>query len=228
MFEKIRRLLLEPAVAIDFTGFMFALVVSLLIAGYVMFLYQAFFGAKATGSQVHRSFPLLSPAITALFIAVQFSLPLSLGLLGALSIIRFRTPIKEPEEVGFIMLMVASSVVCATFQFLLLFALLGVVTVGLVVQHLVRGADSIRQDGVIVVTLDPSELDQRAAIGPILQKHLKRLRLQSLSFDEDQSVIHYSFTNADVDQLTTMDKQVREVEGVRSLNIFLNKQGVLF
>jgi len=30
-------------------------------------------------------------------------------LLGALSIVRFRTPIKEPEEIGFIMLVVASA-----------------------------------------------------------------------------------------------------------------------
>ncbi len=34
-------------------------------------------------------------SITAIFICIQFSLPLSLGLLGALSIVRFRTPVKE-------------------------------------------------------------------------------------------------------------------------------------
>ena len=34
---------------------------------------------------------------------------MSLGLLGALSIVRFRTPIKEPEEIGFLMVVIATS-----------------------------------------------------------------------------------------------------------------------
>ncbi|MBI1926027.1 DUF4956 domain-containing protein, partial [Candidatus Poribacteria bacterium] len=101
---------------ITVTGFIFALILSAIVAYIVSALYQVFYENRATGSQIHRCFLLLSPSITALFIAIQFSLPLSLGLLGSLSIIRFRTPIKEPEEVGFIMLLIATSVVCATFQ----------------------------------------------------------------------------------------------------------------
>ncbi|WP_075088844.1 hypothetical protein [Verrucomicrobium spinosum] len=44
--------------------------------------YSAFFGSRATGSNVHRAFPLISLAVTAIFICVQFSLPLSLGCWG--------------------------------------------------------------------------------------------------------------------------------------------------
>ena len=124
ILEKIGRLVKDPAVQIDLWGFIFALGVSALVGVAVSALYQIFYENRATGAQVHRSFLLMAPSITALFIAIQFSLPLSLGLLGALSVVRFRTPIKEPEEVGFIMLLIAGSVVCATFQFKLLFVLL--------------------------------------------------------------------------------------------------------
>ena len=43
---------------------------------------------------------LFTPTVhrTPMPLKVLLSLPLSLGLLGALSIVRFRTPIKEPEE----------------------------------------------------------------------------------------------------------------------------------
>ena len=68
-----------------------------------------FYGRRATGSEIHRAFPLIAIAVTAIFICIQFSLPLSLGLLGALSIVRFRTPIKEPEEIGFLMVVIATS-----------------------------------------------------------------------------------------------------------------------
>ena len=53
-----------------------ALVGSLLSSFLVSFLYIKFYSSRATGSQIHRSFMLIGPAITAIFIAIQFSLPL--------------------------------------------------------------------------------------------------------------------------------------------------------
>ena len=47
---------------------------SLLIA----VLYQHFFAGASTGSQIYRAFGLLGLSITAIFVTVQFSLPLSL------------------------------------------------------------------------------------------------------------------------------------------------------
>ena len=86
-----------------------ALMAASLASSFVIsYLYLYFFTNRATGSQIHRAFPLLGISITAIFVCIQFSLPLSLGLLGALSIVRFRTPIKEPEEIGFIMLVIAA------------------------------------------------------------------------------------------------------------------------
>ena len=53
--------------------------------------------------------------------------------LGALSIVRFRTPIKEPEEIGFIMLVVATSLCCATFNMVFLVIILFVAVVGMLI-----------------------------------------------------------------------------------------------
>ena len=85
-------------------GLLLLLSLSLGSSFFIAWLYRYFYSSRSTGSEAHRAFPLLGIFITAIFIAIQFSLPLSLGLLGALSIVRFRTPIKEPEEIGFIML----------------------------------------------------------------------------------------------------------------------------
>src|SRR4026208_2157664 len=97
-------------------AFLLLMGISLVCSLFISYLYVHFYSNRATGSQVHRAFPLLGISITAIFIAIQFSLPLSLGLLGALSIVRFRTPIKEPEEIGFIMLVIAASIATATFK----------------------------------------------------------------------------------------------------------------
>ena len=110
------------------------MIISLACSLFISVLYLKFYQKRATGSMVHRSFPLLGPAITAIFISIQFSLPLSLGLLGALSIVRFRTPIKEPEEIGFIMLVVSASLCCATFNMLFLAIIMLIAVIALLAR----------------------------------------------------------------------------------------------
>ena len=111
--------------------FLGVMIISLFSSFLVALLYVRFFQPRSTGSLIYRAFPLLGISITAIFIAIQFSLPLSLGFLGALSIVRFRNPIKEPEEIGFIMLVVATSLCCATFNLLFLGIILAVALIAL-------------------------------------------------------------------------------------------------
>ena len=65
--------------------FLLALLASLAAAYLAAGFYRFFYERRGTGSQVHRAFPLLGLSITTLFIGVQLSIPLSLGLLGALA-----------------------------------------------------------------------------------------------------------------------------------------------
>ena len=139
--------LLEPAIAalqrireqIDIGEFLSALLAALLAAFAAQLLYRVFYERRGTGSQIHRAFPLLALSVTTLFVGVQVSLPLSLGLLGSLSIIRFRTPIKEPEEVGFIMLVIAASICAATANFSFIFWLYAAAVVCLLLARAAAG-----------------------------------------------------------------------------------------
>ena len=57
-----------------------------------------------------RMFVLIGPTTLLVLASVKSSLALSLGLVGALSIVRFRTPIKEPEELAYLFLSIATGV----------------------------------------------------------------------------------------------------------------------
>jgi hypothetical protein len=58
-------------------------------------------------SHIGSVLPILSAVIFMVILVVKSSLALSLGLVGALSIVRFRTPIKEPEELVYLFLAIA-------------------------------------------------------------------------------------------------------------------------
>lgn len=162
MNNLINSLRSEAVSAFDARAFLFAVLASLAAALAAQAMYRVFYERRGTGSQVHRAFPLLAISITALFVSIQLSLPLSLGLLGALSIIRFRTPIKEPEEVGFIMLVIASSVTCATqnFAFLLLLNLVALAT--LAGLRLTRRQGTRGGDGVLILSTADAETAARS------------------------------------------------------------------
>lgn len=227
--NKIGQLVRDPSVQVDMVGFVFALVISALMSIAVSAMYQIFYENRSTGSQIHRSFLLLGPSITALFIAVQFSLPLSLGLLGALSIIRFRTPVKEPEEIGFVMLLVACSVVTATFQFLLLLTLLVIVLVFLLAKSRLGALQgSKRNDGMLLLVIDGEvQSGARGEILRLFEKHVRRGSLQGISFSSGLSTLHYSFTSLQDEQLDKLEASLREVAPIRKLNVYFNNQGTL-
>ncbi len=136
-------------------GMTLALVAATAAAWLAQLLYQFSYENRETGSQIHRSFLLIGPSVTLLFITVQLSLPLSLGLLGALSIVRFRVPIKEPEEIGFLMVVIAASIACATYNYGLLAILFAIVITVLCGRRLwsQRRLGHGRDGGLFLLTL---------------------------------------------------------------------------
>jgi len=94
-----------PEVSID------SLLWNLLIGIVLSVILGLHFNHRAKSKVLRRDLGLVLPVIcltTLLVISVvKSSLALSLGLVGALSIVRFRTPIKEPEELAYIFLSIA-------------------------------------------------------------------------------------------------------------------------
>ncbi len=79
-----------------------------------------------------RIFPLLSVTTTIIITVVKSSLALSLGLVGALSIVRFRTPIKEPEELVYIFLTIAIGLATGADQYLI--AIIGTIFCAVIIK----------------------------------------------------------------------------------------------
>jgi len=212
---------------IGIAGFLAVMAVSLLCSLFISFLYSKFYKNRATGSQVHRAFPLLGISVTAIFICIQFSLPLSLGLLGALSIVRFRTPIKEPEEIGFIMLVIATSLCCATFNMLFLGVILIVAVAALLLSNLGRLLFKGRlNDGMLIVTLPAQDYqEKRRKLLDFLESKLPKGRLDGITENHDESVISYGFIRLEKDTLLELQGGLKKIAKTAKFNIFFNRSG---
>ena len=188
-------------------------------------LYQFFYENRGTGSQVHRSFPLLSISITTLFIGVQLSLPLSLGLLGSLSIIRFRTPIKEPEEVGFIMLIIASSISCATFNFQFLIILYLFAVVSLLVLKWTHLLKYFRRDGLLLIVLkDDIAHNKFDEVLKFVKSQTSKYHFESSASKDGETSYHLSFTGLKI-EVPSFQVQLKKIIPESNLNVFFNRPG---
>ena len=207
--------------------FLVVLGLSLLCGIFLALLYRRFYASRETGSHIHRAFPLLSLAIAAIFVCIQFSLPLSLGLLGALSIVRFRTPIKEPEEIGFLMVVIATSLACATFNFNYLILILGLTVVALFLQELLpgllRGGSG---SGALLISLPEDEYEAKSErLFELLGESLPKGRMESVSQNDGQVVVAYSFRSLEPEAARSLQRELRSVTAASQINLSYDRLG---
>ncbi len=210
---------------LGFKEFLFLMVLSAVTGLFASFLYRIFFRSRATGSELHRAFPLISLSVTAIFLCIQFSLPLSLGLLGALSIVRFRTPVKEPEEIGFLMLVIATALCCATFNLMFLGAILVVALGVLLLLNWRRGLIfGNRSDGLLVLTMPRGAyVEGGLKLLALLDTQLKHGRLDALTEGQDEVVVSYAFPKLERSQLPELQGAWRELVSDLRADIYFSR-----
>ncbi len=121
---------LENLASISMLDMAIALALAFLLGLFIFFIYKKSY----TGIMYSRSFGItliaLSLITTLLILTVVSNVVLSLGMVGALSIVRFRTAIKEPMDIAFLFWSIAAGIVLAA-GFVPL-AVLGSLLIGLV------------------------------------------------------------------------------------------------
>jgi len=196
----------------------FSLVAS--IVAYLM--YQLFYGSRYIGAGVHRTFIIGGPAITALFLGIQTSIPLSLGLLGALSFVRFRTPVKDPAEIGFLLLLIASSIGAATNNFLVTIILFALVFVSLGIQWLTRNRFTLFSPGNLMISVDqPSFPELEARLTRFLKERLGSLRVETMSVLENRVSLHYQYRRQTGFDWTAFTSELNQLAGAAKVEIFV-------
>jgi len=203
--------------------FLFVMTISMLSSLLISHLYTKFYAGRSTGSLIYRAFPLIGLSTTAIFITIQFSLPLSLGLLGALSIVRFRTPIKEPEEIGFIMLVVASSLCCATFNLVFLIILFVISVCGMLMMSGKNGGliKSRPTGGILSASFPVTEFqDCKQKLIALLAEAVPAGQLDAITEAELEVVVSYQFPSLEPAAVMELQDKIKALSGNSKINFY--------
>ena len=116
------------------------LVVNILLTAFfsliLSWFYIRFGQSLSNRTRLARNFTLVSITTTLIITIVKSSLALSLGLVGALSIVRFRAAIKEPEDLGFLFLAITLGLGFGANQPLVTIVSFAIILTILYLQHL--------------------------------------------------------------------------------------------
>lgn len=119
MINKFETLLQEFNQTISYTDFFINLIVTALLTFLLGLFYQKFGRSISNRKDFAHNFMTLGLTTMLIIMIVKSSIALSLGLVGALSIVRFRSAIKEPEELTYLFLTIAIGLAAGANQALL-------------------------------------------------------------------------------------------------------------
>ena len=123
---------------------------------------------------------MLSSIVTAMVIhAIGDSVATGIGTLGALSIIRFRTNLKDPRDIIFMFAALASGIACGIGAYFMAFVGILLLDIAAFVLYLSQISKVSYFDGILRFNINPEELDIQKMTG-IFKKHCKVFALITL------------------------------------------------
>ena len=107
---------LKDNITLDTSSFVANLFVAALLSVIIQIFYLKYSTTLSSKFEFSKNFVILGITTTIVITIIKSSLALSLGLVGALSIVRFRAAIKEPEELVFLFLIISTGLGCGAGQ----------------------------------------------------------------------------------------------------------------
>lgn len=200
-FKLVEKLFLDSSVEISLASFVTSLIAAAILSYLIKRSYVAYSQSLSNRDYFSDVFIPLS-VITCLVISVvKFSLALSLGLVGALSIVRFRAAIKEPEELVYLFFCVAIGIATGANQIIIATASTLIVIFILYIQSIFKKRkekDNINygSNNILKVNITNKKISAEEIIKKY-EKYTTYLNLKSSFFEKNisQHVFWIEFKN---------------------------------
>ena len=154
------------------------LLLSILLASAVAWFYTRYGRSLSNRARFAQTLPVLALTTALVISIIKSSLALSLGLVGALSIVRFRTAIKEPEELLYLFIAITIGLGVGADQRLPTIVAMAVILGYMFVRTLVTGRPM--GSNLYLNVLAPASDGSFAQINDVLLRHAKSADLRRL------------------------------------------------
>lgn len=195
---------------IELLGFTVNLALTFILCSLLAYIYTVYGSSLSNRKMFSRNLVIIGMTTMVIITIVKSSLALSLGLVGALSIVRFRTPIKEPEELSFLFLSIALGLGMGASQREV--TIIGFFVIAAVILLRKKTAYTLQDQACLSVSMDEKKGDILEQITEILGRHATSIRLNR--FDESGNSFEADFllTIENLEDFSFIKNKLRELE----------------
>jgi Uncharacterized membrane protein len=200
---------LEKASAFSVMDFMIAMALAFALGLFIFWVYKKTFNGVMYSAGFGVSLMAMTMITTLVILAVTSNVVLSLGMVGALSIVRFRTAIKEPMDIAFLFWAIAAGIVLGAG--LIVLAVFGSLFIGVVLWVFINRKTS-DHPYIMIVSCSDKEAEKKALeqIGEAVKKQV--LKSKTVSKAGIELTLEVRLKGDDSDFVNT----VSETEGVEN------------
>ena len=206
--KTLENFFLNSNIQIDFGNFFIAILLSLVLAYIVKLTYIKVGRALNDKDYFSDTFIPLAIITTLVITVIKFSLALSLGLVGALSIVRFRAAIKEPEELVYLFFIIAIGLANGANQFLLSIIATTIILTFLFIRNIyknkkVNNGSLISDSNILSVNVLDNDKTSIDEIINQLKSNFKYLKLKSANIEKSSGnyVFWYEADSENVEEI---------------------------
>lgn len=200
---------LETMNSISILDMLLTLVLAFGIGMFIFFIYKKTFSGVMYSSSFGVTLIALTMITSVLILAVTSNVVLSLGMVGALSIVRFRTAIKEPLDIAFLFWAIASGIILAAGMIIL--AVLGSVFIGIMLLIFVNRKPHLNPYIVIINCTDHTS-EQKAM--DFLKNQVTRCTVKSKTAQKDSIELNLEIRLKEDN--TDFINAIADMEGIHS------------
>ncbi len=200
---------LQNVTAVSVTDMVLAMVLAFAVGLFIFFIYKKTYAGVMYSSSFGVTLVALTMITTLVILAVTSNVVLSLGMVGALSIVRFRAAIKEPMDIAFLFWAIAVGIVLAAGMIPL--AVFGSVLIGIILL-IFANRKSHADPFILVLRCDGQEAEKAAAA--YLEENTLRCAVRSKSVRKGETEVDYEVRLKDAD--TSFINALSDMEGIES------------
>ncbi len=185
---------------------------ALVLGLFMYFVYKKTYSGVVYSKSFNQTLVVLAVIVTMVMTIIGGSLALSLGMVGSLSVIRFRTAIKEPKDMAFLFWAIAIGLSCGAEMYVV--AVVGSAVIAVVLFVFSRDA----YDGnnyLIVVRGNRIDSD---ALEKLIDENTKKWRVRMQNATGDYEEITYE-AGLKKNNLSELAKAIKEIDGTEAVNV---------
>ena len=197
-----------------------AMAIACALALYIFLAYRVMTRKTFYSKNFNISLAGITVITAALILTMQSSVVLSLGMVGALSIVRFRTAIKDPMDLMFLFWSISVGIICGAGLAQIAVILSVVVTLGIFILDKFPVARA-----PMILVINATDLDLEENLMEVVQEFCKHPNVKSRNMTEAALDLVIELRTA---QGAALVKKVKQLEGVASVSLLSHDGEVTF